>query len=70
MNSLFKAVSAVSDAVWGPWTAFLLLATGLFLTVRFRFVQVTRLRIFPNLVGLIGLSGLVAGMLRDDRGNG
>lgn len=56
--------------MWGPWTAFLLLATGLFLTVRFRFVQVTRLRIFPNLVGLIGLSGLVAGMLRDDRGNG
>ena len=44
MDSLYSIVSAVSDAVWGPWTVFLLLGTGLFLTLRFRFVQVTRLR--------------------------
>ncbi|MFQ5348875.1 MAG: alanine/glycine:cation symporter family protein [Thermoanaerobaculia bacterium] len=35
-------MAAVSDAVWGPWTIALLLGTGLFLTVRFRFVQLTR----------------------------
>jgi AGCS family alanine or glycine:cation symporter len=28
------------------------------------------LQIFPNLVGVLGLSGLVAGMLREDRGRG
>jgi alanine or glycine:cation symporter, AGCS family len=33
-----------SDAVWGPWTIALLLGTGLLLTVRYRFVQVTRFR--------------------------
>ncbi|MCP4245430.1 MAG: sodium:alanine symporter family protein, partial [bacterium] len=44
MDSLYRVVAAVSDAVWGPWTVFLLLGTGLFLTLRFRFVQLTRFR--------------------------
>ncbi len=44
LDTLYRAVAAVSDAVWGPWTVFLLLGTGLFLTVRFRVVQVTRFR--------------------------
>ena len=36
--------SRASDAVFGPWTIALLFGTGLFLTVRFRFVQVARFR--------------------------
>ena len=32
-----------SDLVWGPWTIALLLGTGIFLTLRFRFVQILRL---------------------------
>jgi len=36
-----------SDLVWGSWTIVLLLGTGLFLTVRYRFVQVVR---FPEAV--------------------
>jgi alanine or glycine:cation symporter, AGCS family len=38
-----QAVLWTSDAVWGPWTLALLLGTGLFLTLRLRFVQVVRL---------------------------
>jgi AGCS family alanine or glycine:cation symporter len=34
-----------NQIVWGPWTFGLLLATGAFLTLRYRFVQVTR---FPE----------------------
>lgn len=37
------AIDFVSNAVWGPWTMALLLGTGVFLTVRLRFVQVARL---------------------------
>ena len=33
-----------SDAVWGPWTIFLLLGSGLFLSVRYGFPQVRRFR--------------------------
>ena len=44
MDSLYSVVNAVSGAVWGPWTVALLLGAGLFLTLRFRFVQITRLR--------------------------
>ncbi|HEY2945320.1 MAG TPA: amino acid carrier protein [Vicinamibacteria bacterium] len=36
------AILWVSDAVWGPWTIALLLGTGLFLTIRLRFVQIVR----------------------------
>ncbi len=55
MDRLHQAISRASDAVWGPWTTsigqvpgplvVLLLAIGLFLTVRYRFVQVRR---FPE----------------------
>lgn len=41
---LRNAVLWTSDAVWGPWTMALLLGTGLFLTVRLRFLQVLRFR--------------------------
>jgi len=36
------AISWTSNAVWGPWTIVLLLGTGLFLTIRLRFVQIVR----------------------------
>jgi alanine or glycine:cation symporter, AGCS family len=55
MGVLTRAITWASDAVWGPWTTgigqvpgplvVLLLAVGLFLTIRFRFVQVRR---FPE----------------------
>src|SRR5688500_14164448 len=35
------AIHWASNFVWGPWTLVLLLGTGLFLTIRLRFVQVT-----------------------------
>jgi alanine or glycine:cation symporter, AGCS family len=41
---LRQAIDRASNAVWGPWTLALLLGTGVFLTVRLRFVQVVRLR--------------------------
>lgn len=41
------AIFWVSNAVWGPWTMALLLGTGLFLTIRLRFVQIVR---FPDAV--------------------
>jgi alanine or glycine:cation symporter, AGCS family len=43
MESVTRAVTWASNFVWGPWTIALLLGTGVFLTFRFRFVQVTRL---------------------------
>jgi AGCS family alanine or glycine:cation symporter len=42
--ALSAAVLWTSDLVWGWWTMALLLGTGLFLTFRYRFVQVTRFR--------------------------
>src|SRR2546425_4259759 len=41
------AIFWTSNAVWGPWTIVLLLGTGLFLTIRLRFVQIVR---FPDAV--------------------
>jgi alanine or glycine:cation symporter, AGCS family len=41
---LSAAIVLAADRVYGPWTIALLLATGLFLTVRLRFVQVARFR--------------------------
>jgi AGCS family alanine or glycine:cation symporter len=38
------AIDVASNAVWGPWTMVLLLGTGVYLTVRLRFVQVVRFR--------------------------
>jgi alanine or glycine:cation symporter, AGCS family len=40
-----RAILWASDFVWGPWTMALLLGAGLFLTLRYRFVQV---RLFPE----------------------
>src|SRR5690349_9918578 len=39
-----NAIDVASNAVWGPWTMALLLGTGVFLTIRLRFVQVTHFR--------------------------
>jgi len=41
------AIFWTSNAVWGPWTIVLLLGTGLFLTIRLRFVQIV---CFPEAV--------------------
>jgi AGCS family alanine or glycine:cation symporter len=38
------AILWAADAVFGPWTLALLLGSGLFLTIRLRFVQVTHFR--------------------------
>jgi AGCS family alanine or glycine:cation symporter len=39
-----KAIFWASDAVWGPWTLALLLGSGLVLSLRYGFPQVTRFR--------------------------
>ncbi len=39
-----RAIFWAADAIFGPWTMALLLGTGLFLSIRYRFVQVTRFR--------------------------
>jgi AGCS family alanine or glycine:cation symporter len=39
-----QAIFWTSDAIFGPWTLALLLGTGLFLSIRYRFVQVRRFR--------------------------
>ncbi|ADO73069.1 alanine/glycine:cation symporter family protein [Stigmatella aurantiaca] len=44
-ESVRLSILWASDFVWGPWTLAFLLGTGLFLTLRYRFVQVTR---FPE----------------------
>ena len=41
---LAAAVFRAADLVYGPWTIAVLLGVAVFLTVRLRFVQVTRLR--------------------------
>jgi len=41
-ESVRNLILVASDLVWGPWTLALLLLTGAYLTVRYRFVQVTR----------------------------
>jgi AGCS family alanine or glycine:cation symporter len=43
LETITRAVATASNLVWGPWTIALLFGTGLFLTFRYRFVQVTRL---------------------------
>jgi AGCS family alanine or glycine:cation symporter len=43
LDGLTGAVTWASNLVWGPWTIALLLGTGVFLTLRFRFVQIRRL---------------------------
>ncbi len=39
-----QAILSAADVVWGPWTMTLLLGTGVFLTLRYRFIQVTGFR--------------------------
>jgi alanine or glycine:cation symporter, AGCS family len=39
-----QAIFWTSDAAFGPWTLALLMGTGLFLSIRYRFVQVRRFR--------------------------
>jgi alanine or glycine:cation symporter, AGCS family len=43
LEELTRVVVGASNAVWGPWTIALLLGTGVFLTLRYRFVQIRRL---------------------------
>ena len=43
LELLTRAVTWTSDAVWGPWTIVLLLGSGVFLSLRYRFPQLTRL---------------------------
>jgi AGCS family alanine or glycine:cation symporter len=45
LERLGRVIHATSDLVWGPWTMALLLGSGLFLTLRYSFVQVRR---FPE----------------------
>jgi alanine or glycine:cation symporter, AGCS family len=42
LDALGRSILILSDLVWGPWTMALLLGAGLFLTLRYRFVQITR----------------------------
>lgn len=42
-DELRRAVMWAADQVFGPWTIALLFGTGIFLTFRLRFVQITRL---------------------------
>ena len=44
LDGLSRAIFWSSDAIFGPWTIALLFGTGLFLSFRYRFVQVTRFR--------------------------
>jgi AGCS family alanine or glycine:cation symporter len=44
LEILADAVTWTSNMVWGPWTIALIFGTGLYLTLRFGFVQVRRLR--------------------------
>ena len=43
METITRGVTWCNDLVWGPWMIALLLGTGIFLSVCFRFVQLTRL---------------------------
>jgi len=43
-DAVSRAIFWAADAVFGPWTLALLLGSGVFLSLRYRFVQVRRLR--------------------------
>lgn len=43
LERISAAVNAASNVVWGPFTIALLFGAGIFLTFRYRFVQITRL---------------------------
>jgi AGCS family alanine or glycine:cation symporter len=40
LGPIHQTIQIASDLVWGPWTIALLLGTGLWLTIRYRFVQI------------------------------
>jgi len=44
LETLGSAVNSASSLVWGPWTIAFLFGTGVFLTLRFGFVQIRRFR--------------------------
>jgi AGCS family alanine or glycine:cation symporter len=44
LETLASAVNWASSLVWGPWTIAFLFGTGVFLTLRFGFVQIRRFR--------------------------
>ena len=44
LEILSNAVNWTSNLVWGPWTIAFLFGTGVFLTLRFGFVQIRRFR--------------------------
>lgn len=62
LAAVTRAVTWASNLVWGPWTIALLLGTGLFLTLRYRFIQLRRL---PEALRLLrgGRVGAGAGAL-------
>ncbi|HSK07962.1 MAG TPA: alanine:cation symporter family protein, partial [Vicinamibacterales bacterium] len=71
MSLLTRVITWLSDAVWGPWNTtmgpvpgplvLLLLGVGLFLTLRYRFVQVRR---FPEALGqIVGQQSGTGGVL-------
>ncbi|MGB5159715.1 MAG: hypothetical protein WBP10_15280 [Thermoanaerobaculia bacterium] len=44
LETLANAATWTSSLVWGPWTIALIFGTGLYLTLRFGFVQFRRFR--------------------------
>ena len=54
LESVTRGITWASNLVWGPWTIALLLGTGVFLTLRYRFVQLRR---FPEALGSMRPAG-------------
>ena len=44
LELLARTVTWASDTVWGPWTIALLFGSGIYLSIRYRFPQVTQLK--------------------------
>ncbi|MFN7962752.1 MAG: amino acid carrier protein [Thermoanaerobaculia bacterium] len=63
VEMLGRAVGWASGVVWGPWTVALLLGSGLYLTLRFRFVQLLRLPEALRALGGKGSGGGGGGVL-------
>ena len=63
LTAVTQAVTWASNLVWGPWTIALLLGTGLFLTFRYRFIQIRRLGDAFRMLRGGGAGGVGAGVL-------
>ena len=64
LEAIGAAVHAASNAVWGTFTIALLFGSGIFLSFRYRFVQVTRLGdAFRNFRGGPGAAPVAAGTI-------